>query len=62
MKNGTIEFENKYFEINETINKIIYYINNNFKLEPKLEDFYDSFNIKKTNSINQFINYLKHLQ
>ena len=27
MKNGTINFENKYFNIDETINKIIYYIN-----------------------------------
>ena len=61
MKNGSIEFENKYFEINETINKIMYYINNNFKLEPKLEDFYNSFNLKNTDFINNFINYLKDL-
>ena len=27
MKNGTIFFENKYFNINQTVNKIIYYIN-----------------------------------
>ena len=61
MKNGTIEFENKYFEINETINKIIYYINKNFKLEPKLEDFYNSFQLKNMDNINNFINYLKNL-
>ena len=61
MKNGSIEFENKYFEINETVNKIIYYINNNFKLEPKLEDFYKSFQLKNIDFINKFINYLKNL-
>ena len=61
MKNGSIEFENKYFEINETINKIMYYINNNFKLEEKLEDFYNSFQLKNIDYINNFINYLKNL-
>ena len=61
MKNGTINFENKYFNINETINKIIYYINNNFKLEPKLIKFYESFGFKTGNNINKFIDYLKNL-
>lgn len=61
MKNDTIEFENKYFEINETINKIMYYINKNFKLESKLEDFYNSFQLKNMDNINNFINYLKNL-
>lgn len=62
MKNGSIEFENKFFEVNETINKIIYYINNNFQLEPKLETFYDCFQLKNISYINIFINYLKNLQ
>ena len=61
MKNGSIEFENKYFEANETINKIIYYINNKFRLERRLEAFYDSFHFKKTNYINTFIKYLTKL-
>ena len=59
MKNGTIEFENKYFNINETINKIIYYINNNFILDDNLKKFYDDLEIKKVeNNTNKFINYL----
>ena len=62
MKNGKIYFENLYFNLNEVINKIIYYINNNFKLEPKLEKFYDSFELKKGNNINKFVNYLKNLK
>ena len=61
MKNGTINFENKYFNLNETINKIIYYINNNFNLDPKLENFYDSFGFKNGSNINKFIEYLKNL-
>ena len=61
MKNGTIYFENKYFYINETVNKIIYYINNNYNLDIKLKLFYDSFGFKQENSINKFINYLQNL-
>ena len=60
MKNGTIVFENKYTNLNETINKIIYYINNKFNLEPKLENFYDSFGFKNGNNINIFIEYRKY--
>ena len=61
LKNGTIEFMNKYFDVNETVNKIIYYINNNFKLEPKLQKFYDSFQFKSGHYINKFIRYLYYL-
>ena len=62
IKNGTIEFENKCFSINETVNKIIYYINSNFSLEKKLEKFYNDFNFKKGKNINKFINYLKNIK
>ena len=62
MKNGTIPFENKYFSIQDTINKIIYYINNNFKLESKMKEFYDSFKFTQGYSINKFINYLNNLK
>jgi hypothetical protein len=31
MKNDTLFLENKYFSVNDTINKIIYYINNDRK-------------------------------
>ena len=61
MKNDTIIFENKFYNLNETINKIIYYINNNFNIEPRLEKFYDSFGFKIGNNINKFINYLKNI-
>ena len=62
MINGKIPFENKFLELNETINKIIYYINNNFRIEKKLKKFYDSFGFKVGNNINKFINYLQKLK
>ena len=61
MNNGTIYFENKFFNIDEAINKIIYYINNNFTIESNLEKFYDSFQFKSGNNIDTFIDYLKKL-
>ena len=61
MKNGTINVKNKFFNLNETINKIIFYIKNNFKLEPTLKKFYQSFNFKGGENIKNFIYYLKNL-
>ena len=55
MKEEKIYFKNKYFNLKETINKIIYYINNDFKLENTLLYFYNSFGLKKENSLIKFI-------
>ncbi|WP_405350120.1 CDP-glycerol glycerophosphotransferase family protein [Ruminobacter amylophilus] len=63
IKNGTIEFENKFFDIDSVVNKIIFYLKNNFQLDDKLIKLYDSLNIKqKANNINEFINYIKNLK
>ena len=62
MKNGSIEFENKFFELNETVNKIVFYINNKFNLDDKLILFYNSFHLNKKEQTNSFINYLKNMQ
>jgi CDP-glycerol glycerophosphotransferase (TagB/SpsB family) len=62
MKSGKIEFKNKCNTINETVDKIISYIDNNFKLEPDLKKFYDSFNFKIKNNTNEFIDYLINLK
>ena len=60
--NGTIYFENKFDNIKEVINKIIYYINNDFKLEKKIEEFYDGFELKcKPNNIQTFIDIVKNI-
>ena len=47
MKNNKIEFENKYFSVQDTILKIFFYIDNDFQLDQKLQKFYDSFEFKK---------------
>ena len=62
MKSGKIEFKNKCNTVEETIDKIIYYIENNYKLEPELKKFYDSFNFKTENNTNEFIDYLINLK
>ena len=62
LKNGSIYFENKIFKINDIINKIKYYISNNFKIEKKLEKFYDSFEFKCGNNTKKFINYLESIK
>ena len=58
MKNDKIKFKNKCTTIAETVDKIISYINNDFKIESDLKDFYDSFNFKTSNNSNEFIDYL----
>jgi CDP-glycerol glycerophosphotransferase (TagB/SpsB family) len=62
MKNGTIQFENKFNTTEEVINKIIYYIDNNFELESNIKEFYDSFELKCGNNTNSFINYIENLE
>ena len=60
-KKGKIQFANKFKNVKETVKKIIEYINNNFQLDPKLKQFYKSFNFKTTNNTNEFIDYLINL-
>ena len=61
MKNRTIQFENQFFDIDSVINKIIFYLKNNFKLDKKLELFYDSLNLTQNNNIYEFIKYIKNI-
>lgn len=62
IKDRKIPFKNTFFSIKDTVKKIIYYIKNNFNLEPKLKAFYNKFGFKKENSTNKFIEYLKKLK
>ena len=61
LKNGTLFFQNLLFELNEIIQKIIYYININFDLDNNLIKFYDSFEFKKGNNTDNFINYITNI-
>ena len=58
LKNESIYFENKCYSVNETVNKIIYYISNNFNLDSNLLKFYESFELNCKNNTQAFINYL----
>ena len=62
IKNGKIKFENFFYNVNELINKIIFYINNDFILEDNIKSFYDSFGIQKGNNTEKLINYLIKLK
>lgn len=57
-QSNEFEFENIYLDINSTINRINYYINNKFKLDNNLKVFYRQFNFKKGSIINEFIDFL----
>ena len=57
MKNGSF-LENRFFKIKDTVDKIIYYINNNFELDSKMKKFYNYINLKSKNNIHNFIQYL----
>ena len=61
LKGGLIDFRNIFFSINQVVNKIKYYINNDFKIEENLKDFYESFNLTCGNNTIKFINYLENL-
>ena len=56
LKNGTIYFENRFFKVNDTVKKIIYYINHNFALESKMKKFYSKFNLVGGNNSKDLIN------
>ena len=61
LKEGKIDFKNKYFTINQTVFRIIDYINNDFNVEEELSEFYKSFNLTCGNNTMKFINYLENL-
>ena len=61
LKDGSVHFMNKFFSINKVVDKIIYYINNDFNLEQNLIYFYNSFNLTCGNNTMKFINYLENL-
>ena len=60
-RNNDFKFENIYFDINSTVDKINNYINNNFQLDYRLNKFYDEFNFTNGAIIKNFINYILKL-
>ena len=62
LKNGTIYLYELFLNLNEVIDKIIYYIKNDFSLEDKKLEFYNQFNLDNQNNTIKFINYLRKLK
>ena len=63
IKTGKIRFENRLNSPKQVINKIIYYINHNFKLDHNLKEYYNSFKLKcKKNITQSFIKYIENLK
>ena len=60
-KNNSVKFENIFLNSKDTINKIMFYIENDFHLDLKLKILYQQFNLNHTNNINSFIKYLTSL-
>ena len=59
LKSGKIDFENIFFTVMDTVNKIIFYINNNFNLDDTLKKFYEKFKLFGGNNIKKIISYVK---
>ena len=57
-KYNQFPFENIYFDIDSTVNKINYYIDNRFELDRNLIELYDKLNFTKADYISEFIDYL----
>ena len=62
IKYGIIDLHEVFFDFNEVVNKIIYYIKNDFNLEKEKLEFYKKFNLTNKGNTNKFINYLEKLK
>ena len=62
VKEGTIRFENMVYSVKEVVDKIAYYIKNDFILDDDIKNFYDSFGIKQESNTEKLINYLVNLR
>ena len=62
LKNGDIYLYELFIDLSDVINKILYYINNNFVVEKKKLDFYNEFKLEIKNNTRKFIKYIKKLK
>ena len=61
IRNGTIYLYEVFFHLNKAINKIIYYIKNDFILENEKLQFYKKFKLKNSKNTKKLIKYLNHM-
>ena len=62
LKKGMIDLLEIFFDLKDLINKIFYYIKNDFILEEKKLKFYQEFNLKNYNNTKMLINYITTLK
>ena len=60
IKDGIIYLYEVFLDLNLVIEKIIYYIKNNFVLENEKLKFYKKFSLKRKGNTKRFINYIKN--
>jgi hypothetical protein len=60
LKSGEIFLGEIFFSLQKVVDKIIYYIKNDFRLENDKLKFYNIFNLKSGGNTRKFINYIKH--
>ena len=62
IKNGIIYLKEVFLDFDKFVNKIIYYINNDFALEKEKLKIYKKFRLINRGNIRKFIKYLKKLK
>ena len=62
IKKGMIYLYEIFFDLNDVINKIIYYIVNDFALEKEKLKYYNEFKFKNKGNTNKFLRYIKNLK
>ena len=62
MNEGAFKVVNKCNTVEETVKKIIYYIKNRFKIDDNLKQYFDYFDLKPGNNVDNFIKYLLSLE
>ena len=61
-KNGSTYFENIFYDIEKAVDKVIYYIKNDFMLDDQLIQFYKVLNLSGGNNTMAFVEYVKNLK
>jgi CDP-glycerol glycerophosphotransferase (TagB/SpsB family) len=62
IKNRQIVIDEIFIDLNKVVNKIIYYIKNDFILEDNKIKLYEKYNLKNGDNTNKFIQYIKSLK
>ena len=62
IKNGEIYLYEVFYDLKKVINKIIYYIKNDFVLEKEKLQFYNQFKFKNRGNTKKFIRYIRRLK